>query len=138
VTALPSPIRARGKGTIRWTQWRARQRALVALRCSGICEVSDCKEKAGDWHHVWGRGHILSEPLASHHTATVGLCRRHHNATTRGEKPITPYLQLLSIGRMCAWFKLPQMMPDQVRTIEAIMRAEGDWEKLCTEAGRHT
>ena len=136
MTALPSPLRAKGKGTLRWEQWRKRQRALVAIRADGQCEAPRCKENPTDWHHIWGRGHLVSEPLASHHTMTAGLCRTHHNATTRGERPLTPILQLASLQRVCAWFRLPQIEPSAVRTIEAILKADGDWEKLLLDAGR--
>jgi len=137
VTALPQPLRTRGKGTIRWDQWRKRQRALVAIRARGECEAPRCKEKPTEWHHVFGRGHLIAEPLASHHTMTVGLCGNCHKATTRKERPLTPILELAALQRVCAWLRLPQVDdPRNVRTVEAILRAEGEWERLCIDAGR--
>ncbi len=136
MSALPHPLQARGKGTIRWQQWRNRQRALVALRSQGKCEAPKCEERATDWHHVFGRGHIISEPLASHHTMTAGLCRTHHRATERKERPLTPILQLAALQRVAAWFRLPDIPHDQVRTVEAMLRAEGEWDRLCLDAGR--
>lgn len=136
MSRLPSPLQARGKGTLRWQQWRNRQRALVALRARGQCEAPRCADKATEWHHVFGRGHIVSEPLASHHTMTTGLCGMCHKAATRGEKPLTPILQIAALMRVCAWFRLPEIQPAEVRTVEAMLRAEGEWDRLCLDAGR--
>lgn len=136
MSKLPTQLRARGSGTLRWQQWRNRQRALVALRNKGICENPRCPFKSTEWHHVFGRGHVVSEPLASHHTMTVGLCGDCHKATTRGEQPLTGTLRIAALLRVCAWFKLPQVNPDEVRTVEAMLKAEGEWDKLLLDAGR--
>src|SRR5580704_13247978 len=115
--SLPSiRIRETGASTNRWRQWRKRQAALTAMRFAGKCE-GQCGGKAEDLHHVFGRRHIIAEPLASHHTMTAALCRTCHNAAHRGERPLTPILQIAALGRACAWFRLPDVPPDQLRTV---------------------
>lgn len=136
--SLPSIyINKHGASAGRWSQWRKRQAALVALRFAGKCEGNRCDSKADELHHVFGRRHIIAEPLASHHTMCAALCRDCHRAAHRGEKPLLPMLQLAALGRVCAWFSLPQVDdPQNVRTIEAMLRAEGEWDWLCLDAGR--
>lgn len=135
--SLPSiRMRQTGASTQRWAQWRKRQSALVAMRYAGKCEGHRCTQKADELHHVFGRRHIIAEPLASHHTMCAALCRDCHRATHRGEKPITPILQLAALGRAAAWWRLPDIPIDGVRTIEAMLRSEGEWERLCKDAGR--
>jgi hypothetical protein len=137
MSSLPRALPRVGRVGLRWEQWRKRQRALVALRMDGKCEGYRCAERATDWHHVFGRGKLVAEPLASHHTMTVGLCRTCHNASHRRERPLTPILELAALQRVCVWFRLPQVDdPREVRTVEAMLRAEGEWARLCLDAGR--
>ncbi len=87
-------MRSVGTTTQRWAKWRHKNAITVRIRSEGRCEAEKmwpdkagrCSNDAVDWHHVFGRGHIIAEPLASHHTMTTALCREHHNAAHRSER----------------------------------------------------
>jgi hypothetical protein len=134
VTALPQPLKARGKTTARWAQWRKREAALVALRNGGKCEGLGCRSRAEHLHHVFGRRHIIAEPLASHHTMCVALCKDCHARVHLGEKPLLPVLQLAALGRAEQWWKLSGI--NEPRQLEDQLRADGSWERLKVDAGR--
>jgi hypothetical protein len=132
---LPVRIRPLGKGTQRWSQWRQRQRALVAQRNYGRCEGYECRALATDWHHVFGKRHIIAEPLASHHTMTAGLCRDCHNHIHNN--PASFAAQIVrkdALDRGARWFHSPPFA--EASLLEDWLRATGEWEDLCVAAGR--
>src|ERR1700722_12379333 len=102
---MPTPIRARGKQAARWTQWRNRQRALVAMRSEGRCEGYECRARSEDLHHVFGRRHIVAEPLASHHTMCAALCRSCHNLShLEPDRFESRWLKAQALQHGCSWF----------------------------------
>jgi hypothetical protein len=132
---LPTRLTQRGTSALRWQQWRNRQRALVALRNDGRCEGYECRALATDWHHVFGRRHIIAEPLASHHTMTAGLCRDCHNHMHNN--PASFAAQMVhrdALDRGARWFHSPPFA--EASLLEDWLKEGPDWLNLCTDAGR--
>ena len=136
-----STLKARGISTKRWEKWRARQRDLVMeKRGNGDCEARDtfgkrCAIGADQWHHCFGRGHVVAEPLASHHTMTCGLCFGHHrHVHTKPAGLVARVLKSEALIRGAAWFALPTVQ--DVRELERVLRMTGAWEQLLADAGR--
>jgi hypothetical protein len=80
-TSLIKPIGARGK---RLAPERERAKREVRRRSRGICEVLGCERTDIAWAHIFGRGNIVSEPMASSPELTMDLCSIHHDAIDRG------------------------------------------------------
>lgn len=138
MTSLPSiRINQRGKTSQRWQQWRNRQALLVAQRAQGKCECEDpeCHDEPVDRHHVFGRRHIIAEPLASHHTMSVALSREHHNRIHHNpDSRWARMVQRAALNRAAWWFHLARI--ENAPALEAQLRADGSWEQLCADAGR--
>jgi hypothetical protein len=147
MTALPRGLRATGTRHARWIGWQQQQRAVVMSRCHGRCEASGCANPAEEWHHCFGRRHIIAEPLASHHTMTAGLCGNHHRALTRGLLPsVDRELMAAALMRAVSRFKIPVLLTEShdsrdelcgaARAIEDALRSDDRWQALCEEAGQ--
>ena|SRR6185369_11940935 len=79
-----TPISKVGPSTIRWKGWRSTQRMIVFERFSK-CQL--CKVKIPtNWHHAFGRSHIISEPWASYAPLTLALCDDDHLLVHRDSK----------------------------------------------------
>jgi hypothetical protein len=138
--SLPSlGLRSAGTTTQRWANWRHKNAVIVRRRSLGQCEAEQsagrrCQHEAEDWHHVFGKRHIIAEPLASHHTMTAALCRECHNAAHRSEHPLLPLLQRAALDRAAHFFFLPDLT--EAISVEAFLRAHGEWEALEAAARR--
>lgn len=129
-------LRSSGTTTQRWAKWRHKNAVTVRIRSGGQCEAEKlwpdtagrCPNDAADWHHVFGRRHIIAEPLASHHTMTAALCRECHNAAHRNERPLLPLLQQAALERASHFFFLPRV--EVPASVESFLRANGQWETL--------
>jgi hypothetical protein len=73
------PIRREGTSTIRWRNWRDKQRELCRQRAKRRCEYilpHQCTMFWGlEWHHPFGR---VDEPWSSHHLITTMICGEIH------------------------------------------------------------
>jgi hypothetical protein len=73
------PIKTEGPSTLRWKAWRRKQRAIAVDRSRGLCEWHNSSVCGPfDWHHCFGRSHIISEPWASFAPLTMMICRSIH------------------------------------------------------------
>ncbi len=109
-------MRSVGTTTQRWAKWRHKNAITVRIRSEGRC------------------GHIIAEPLASHHTMTTALCREHHNAAHRSERPLLPLLQRAALARASLFFFLSNV--SDAASVETKLREDGTWDLLETSARR--
>jgi hypothetical protein len=142
---MPKPMGERGRRSRRWQQWRMEQRAAVWRR-SKQCEVPDCPMPAQEWCHIFMRGHLVSEPLASHAAFTCGMCRPHHTKVTREpgcqEELVTMHIAIergwLLAG--ASWFSQPMTEREdyigEARQIEDTLKNSPAWVQLLLDAGR--
>src|ERR1035437_7007451 len=78
------PIKLMGSRGKRLDPMRERCKREVRRRSGGVCEVPECERTDVAWAHIFGRGNVVSEPLASSPQLTMDLCSIHHDAIDRG------------------------------------------------------
>jgi hypothetical protein len=134
-----------GHRSQRWQRWRLEQRAAAWRRCRGVCEVVGCYDQADEGDHVFGRGHLVSEPLASHAAFMAGLCKTHHQYKTTHPGCPDELLEMhaaIERGYMLvgvSWFSVPLDRAEYVgeaRQIEDMMKSGDQWAALLVESGR--
>lgn len=121
-----TPIKTEGPSTLRWKTWRRKQNIIVIRRSQGKCEFhwsSMCGSL--DWHHCFGRSHIISEPWASLAPLTTMICRRIHmqadqNIETRR------ILQRMAVRRLMNEFDIEiyglwDLLPDPVDVVRLVI-----------------
>lgn len=130
-TPLKSTKRVKARGPVkgRWAEWRAQERAAVMLRAGRRCEACQ-RPLAGsgqqlEWAHMFGRGHLISEPMASSRHCTMGLCHYCHDIVD-GRQPM---LDQANEGRL-----LEELRWTAIRRLIVYLNEEGvDVKAINTE-----
>lgn len=140
MTAVPKPVTA-VRSSRRWISWRGKQRVVAMSRALRWCEAPQCKHKASEAHHTFGRRHLVAEPLASHATLLAALCPDHHReATLEPQGELQRHLQEMALRR--AQREWPGLsfssvsLVGRARELERLLRRGEEWQRLCEAAGR--
>jgi hypothetical protein len=150
-----SRVNAVGKTKRRWQKWQAECRAAIMTRADGRCEGCGREQRADHlaWHHVFGRGKHIAEPLASHPAMGAALCSGWWLGNTPSDCHRTVHanpgcdeeIHLMddAIERACATWGFEQSSVElsrealigNARALETMLRDDGTWEALKIEAG---
>lgn len=118
-----------------------------AYKCEGCPRVFIRRPRVLAHHHVFGRGKIVAEPLASHPDFGAGLCRDCHREVHAN--PDGPKNRLLcGVALHRAWdtfsFDPAFILADEdgitsinglARALERMLRDDGTWAALKEKAG---
>lgn len=85
-------IPSKGPVKLRWEKWRKAARAEVMRRAEGRCEACARPTLSYpwmelEWGHLFGRRHIIGEPMCSHPLATIAFCPACHHEFDANSNP---------------------------------------------------
>ena len=116
-----SRIKPRGKRAERWAAWQRQERTACVERANGRCEAFKvdmrCTKSAQDWHHAFGRKHLIAEPFASWRVFTLMLCRDCHH-WVHLDAEITKEARHSAVERLAQFIDVPN-----VRTVDPLAMA---------------
>lgn len=137
----------------KWSTYIAKCRDEIMTRCTDEYDAYRCegcqrtfvrRPRVLAHHHVYGRGKLIAEPLASHPVMGAGLCRKcHREIHADPDGLLNKRIRVAALQRAWQTFGFAPCEPlaedslnGYARAIERMLKDDGGWQRLREAAGQ--